>query len=284
MKKFILLLAVFACSLGQSQIIPADIIEIAPETVCPGDSVGAKFVFLAPVSPSMTIKVGVWMQQGNNTLFDTLYAGLASALVCVDTIQAGPVYQVKRQIPWGFPAGTWYAEANVINQTPWPVTVRPPAMCASFPSPCEGLQPIGYSVGCHTYCAAGTYEVDQSYCPWNRITPTGQCDTNSYTWHVGTSAPQTTPTIIFTPGQPGVVNFTLTGVAMIGTVTCFQSISFQFTVVACTYTNTVGMDEYSLGGQVVPIYYNLQGVRVEKQAGMLLIEKVGIRRRKIILQ
>lgn len=281
MKKFILLLAVLACSLGQSQIIPADIIEITPEVACPGDTVSAKFVFLQPVTPSMPVKVGVWMQQGNNTLFDTLYIGTMSQLVCVDTIQSGPVYQIEKQVPWGFPAGTWYAEANVINPTPWPLTVLPPQMCQSFPSPCEGIQPLGYSVGCHTYCAVGTYEIDQGGCGWQRIVPSGQCDTNSYTWHVGTSAPQVTPTIIFTPGAPGIVNFTLTGVAMVGTVTCFQSTSFAFTVVACTYSSTVGVYEHGMD-MAVPIYLDFYQRKVEPQNGQFLIEQVGTRRKKII--
>lgn len=45
---------------------------------------------------------------------------------------------------------------------------------------------------------------------------------------------------------------------------------------------TAGINEYTPDG-LAPIYYNLNGERTDKRAGVILIEQVGLHRRKIIV-
>ncbi len=149
-------------------------------------------------------------------------------------------------------------------------------------SACDTVMPrLNYSVGCHTYCASGTYVTDVSFCGWQRIS--GQhCDSSSYVFTVNGGPPTQTPSIIFTPGEPGVTSFTLSGWSMFQGQRCYQEVSWSFTTVACQYTITTGVNEYQ-PDQDLPIYFNLQGSPIEKRSNELIIEQVGNRRRKVVM-
>lgn len=146
-------------------------------------------------------------------------------------------------------------------------------------SPCDSIHPISYSVGCNTFCVIGTSNPNQPLCGWQRITAQ-YCDTSSCIFYVNGGPPTQTPSIIFTPGAPGITNFTLTGWTIVGNKTCPQSISWSFTTVACSVTT--GIPELTQDHDL-PRYFDLQGNPIPKRFNTLIIEQVGLYRKKIII-
>ncbi len=148
---------------------------------------------------------------------------------------------------------------------------------------CDGLpQFIGYSTTCHTFCTNGTYNPNQNNCGWQRVS--GQnCDSSSYVFVVNGGAPTHTPSIIFTPGAAGITTFTLTGWKIVNGDTCHQSVSWSFTTVACSNSATsVGIKELMQDHpQGEPRYFDLQGREIEKRYNELIIQQVGLQRRKV---
>lgn len=153
-------------------------------------------------------------------------------------------------------------------------------------TPCDSLvQPLAYSVGCHTYCAAGTYNINQSFCGWQRITAQ-YIDTTDCYFIVNGGAPTHSASIIFTPGLPGITSFTLYGWTGTGDFRCFQAISWTFTTIVCDFTyQPVGISELT-PAQLQANYYSLQDIQgrpIEKRTNEILIEQVGTTRRKFII-
>lgn len=283
MKKLsVILFAFVLCSFVRGQqLVPIQIIEITPEIGCPGDTAKVRFIFPQPVLPTAQFRVGVWLIQNSIILFDTVFTGYISQLLCVDTLQSGaPVYQIKKQIPWGIPIGQWYASGNIWNQNPYQITVEN----CDADNPCDTLTPpLNHSTSNinYTFCLTGTYLINEPYFNWVRIW--GQnCDSLSYVWIVNGGAPTVTPSIIFTPTVLGVTTFTLIGVKWVNGTYCFQYISWSFTTIACTYTFT-GIEEYEQGQPNVS-YTTLFGTPTPPIPNTILIEQRGLYRRKVVIQ
>ncbi len=283
MKKIkLIIIALLMGVLTRAQIVPVQVLDISPEVLCSGDSTLVRFTIPSPPPPNLQFQVLLILKSGSFILFDTVFTGYTSSLVSTDTMPSGArIYKIKKHIPFGTPAGQWSVSGNILNQNPYIFTIN---NCGGSFNPCDTIFPgISYSTLCHTFCISGTYELNGPNCGWERIR--GQyCDTNSFAFKIDNGPLTLTPSIIFTPSVVGVTNFTLTGTRYINNEPCFQSISWSFTTVACTYTYTdVGVNEYSLNA-IQPIYFNMQGIQVAPCSNQLLIEQVGNRRRKIIIQ
>lgn len=166
------------------------------------------------------------------------------------------------------------------------ITILAIALCITTSTkgqnPCDSIwNPISYSTGSHTFCAPGTYELNQPMAGW--VTITGQnAIPNTYNFSVNGGPFTNTPSITFTPSAVGITTFVLTGSTAQNNTTCPQSISWTFTTIACTYTNTAnGIEEYELNGSEVPIYYDLTGNLIEKRYNELIIMIRGRRITKV---
>lgn len=154
--------------------------------------------------------------------------------------------------------------------------------------PCDTIQhPLNYSTGNHTFCAAGTFNYNQSQSNWLRISAQ-YGDTSSYAFSVNGSTPVFTTSVIFTPSLAGLTHFTLFGTGKdIHGNTCRQSVSWTFTTVICSQTYSpsyVGIQEIELIGIEQAECYDLRGNKIEKRFNELIIEQIGTIRRKILFQ
>lgn len=151
--------------------------------------------------------------------------------------------------------------------------------------PCQ----VGISTSCHSMCVPGTYKIDTAFCGWFVMTATGA---SSYTWHVSSGQILASPTITVYPGNPGVVNYTVTGTVLINNEPCTSQAVISITNVVCANGTPqwVGIPEVPLAppfdsAQGDIKYYDVYGQRVyepEAYKGQVLIEWVGKRRRKVV--
>ncbi len=261
-------------------LIPVSVIEINPEVVCPGDSVKIKYVLDQQVQPNTYFSVGVYFSSNIGTIFDTIFKGNLSNLVCVDTLQIGYLYESKLRLPQSLIAGQYCASGNINKNHTFCILVS--NKCAS---PCDSIVPLTYSTGSHTFCTPGTYNPGYSNATWVRITPLN-CDTTTCIWTVNNGTPTQTANIIFTPSTAGITQFSLTATQHYNGFDCPQIISWTFTTVVCKATVTsVGIEEYNNQLNSVITYYNIYGRKTEPEPNQLLAEYInGTFVRKVIFE
>lgn len=153
-------------------------------------------------------------------------------------------------------------------------------------SPCDSIwNPINYSTASHTFCATGTYELNQTQFNW--VTITGQyANPNTYNFSVNGGPFTNTPSITFTPSAAGITTFVITGATTQSNTVCTQTITWTFTTVVCQYTNTAnGIEEYDQFDESGPaVYYDLTGNIIEKRYNELIIIRQGRRIKKVYYQ
>lgn len=147
---------------------------------------------------------------------------------------------------------------------------------------CEGKEPqIIINTSCHEVCVPGTYKIDTSFCAHFMMTAVGA---TNYTWTLQGSPVATTNTLYFYPSVPGVTNYIVTGEVFYFGRPCYGQAVISITTVACTHTIdfTTGLPEYQRT-PAAPFYFDLYGRKVERRYNELLIQQVGLKRKKIII-
>jgi hypothetical protein len=141
---------------------------------------------------------------------------------------------------------------------------------------------VNISTSCHSVCAPGTYKLDTSFCGWFVMHATGA---QAYSWNVQGTLTVVSPTILYTPGLVGITNYTLTGsVTYPNGLTCTNTAVISITAVACAHSDTpVGINEIP-PVQLKPVYTDLLGNQIEPRNNEIMIERVGTRRRKVLIQ
>lgn len=167
------------------------------------------------------------------------------------------------------------------------ITILALLICVTTKSqnPCDSIwSPISYSTGSHTFCASGTYNLNQPMATW--VTINGQnCNPSSYNFSINNGPFTNTPSITFTPSAVGITTFVLMAYSTQNNTTCPQTISWTFTTIACDYTNTANsIEEYELNDGSMPIYYDLMGNVIEKRYNEVIIERRSRRFKKVLFE
>lgn len=145
---------------------------------------------------------------------------------------------------------------------------------------------VSISTNCHSMCVPGTFKIDTAFCGWFVMTANGA---QSYTWNVSSGQSVVDQTIAVYPGNPGVVDYTVTGTgtSTISGQTCTSQAVISITNVICANGTPLitGLTPIpSPEERGVPLYYDLYGNAIEKRFKEVIIEQVGLRRRKVVFE
>lgn len=151
---------------------------------------------------------------------------------------------------------------------------------------CDSLAPnVQISTSCHSICVPGTFKIDTAFCGWFVMTASGA---SSYTWSIGSTTIATGAALTYSATSPGVTNYVVTGsVTYTDGLTCYGTAVISVTAVICANGTPGGPATGVIeNGPVInspPVYYDLQGNRVERRAGTVMIERTGTRSKKVYI-
>ena len=148
---------------------------------------------------------------------------------------------------------------------------------------CVGREPmVAITSACNgSVCLKNTYNIGTSYCSWFVVNATGA---TSYVWSDATGVVGNTAAYSYSPSIAGVTSLTVLGsVTYSDGVTCTATAGVNLTAVVCDFLSTVGIESYELNEGVNPVYFDLQGNVVVPVPGMLVIEKKGVKVRKVVV-
>ncbi len=257
MKKYIVLLAVIIVFTAQSQVT-VNIWRIKPDTVCPGDTIKVNYKPAPawPSTPDGSINnfwlngVAIWA--GNWSILKSRPKETWFPLAVTDS-----AHWIKIKIPANTAPGTYTLFSN--NGTVSQLNRIVVKNCS-----CTITANFAYTVTnmAVTFSNTSAGTTSQTVFNWDLGFGTG--------FQVG-PAVQTVTYVV-----PQTYSVTL----LVTNPTCTDVITKSFSVAEAP-TSTVSVDEYELSGQK-PVYYDLQGNKTEIKFNQVLIEQVGLKRRKVV--
>lgn len=255
MKTPIVLLFVVCSIFVQSQVT-INIWRIKPDTVCPGDSIKINYVPVPawPTGPNLST---------NNFWLNSV------------AIWAGNWSILKAR-----PKETW-APMPITDSAHW-IKIKIPANTAPGTKTLTsngGSSKTFYVKNCScTITANFAYTVNNMAVTFSN-TSVGTTSQTVFNWDLGFGtgfqAGPAVQTVTYVVPQTYSVTLLVTN------PTCTDVITKSFSVAEAP-TSTVGIEEYRVNGKT-PVYYDLQGNKTEAKANTLLIEQVGLKRRKIVI-
>lgn len=258
MKKIISILFV-ALSLFSYSQVTVNVWRITPDTVCPGDSVKIDYKAQWPNTPDLSTNnfyltpIGNSIWSGNWSILKNRpkehYAGLPVG---------DSAYWIKVRIPLSTTQGTYVINGNgtgTANITPFYVKNCSCTVTANFTHT--------NNLGVYTFSS----------------TSIGTNSNTTYNWDFGQGAGwnQYPSSVSYTYSTAG--NYTVG--LLVTNPTCTDVVYLPISVTLTT--NTTGLTEQQREA-LKPVYFDFYGNIAEPVKGVLLIEQVGNRRRKVIIQ
>lgn len=251
MKTTILFLLIAVIGMGQPQV---GIWRIKPDTICAGDTLRINYKFSKPQNPDATTNYiyldGGVLFQGNWSLLDVKTKEHWAALAPGDS-----AYLKKFKTNLSITIGTH-----------------------TITTPNGGPGMTFYVKNCCTLNANFTYTNNNGIVTYSSTT-TGTNTPVTYQWDLGdgTGFQSLPATFTYTFNTNQTYSTTLFASAVNCTSTVNKPVVVTHTV------STVGIEEYELN-TAEPIYFDLYGNRIEKRANAIIIEQIGLKRRKIVIQ
>lgn len=258
MKKIISILFV-ALSLFSYSQVTVNVWRITPDSVCPGDSVKIDYKAQWPNTPDLSTNnfyltpIGNSIWSGNWSILKNRpkehYAGLPVG---------DSTYWIKVRIPLSTTVGSHTITGTGTNPTGYPQTYVKNCSC--------------------TVTANFTYTANLGVYTFSS-TSIGTNSTTVYNWDFGTGQGwiQYPSSITYTYSNAG----TYTVGLLVTNPTCTNVVYMPISVTLTA--NTTGLTEHEIEA-LKPVYFDFYGNITEPKQGVLLIEQVGNRRRKVIIQ